>query len=124
MTDLTEQWEKGKLPTGTYWLKTACTRFPEVGYYVSIDGKVDFYKKSDGFRTKNVLAVEKVLSKVPSYDEWEALIDLYKEADVIIKKSDKENTKLKTDCRIIAQKLLQVKSELREWLEVNYKEYL
>lgn len=35
-----------------------------------------------------------------------------------------ENTKLKKDCKTLAQKLLQVKPELREWLEVNYKEYL
>ena len=34
------------------------------------------------------------------------------------------NAKLKTDCKTIAQKLLQVKPELREWLEINYKEYL
>lgn len=35
-----------------------------------------------------------------------------------------ENDKLKTDCHTLAQKLLQVKPELREWLEVNYGEYL
>lgn len=35
-----------------------------------------------------------------------------------------ENDKLKADCKILAQKLLKVKPELREWLEVNYKEYL
>lgn len=35
-----------------------------------------------------------------------------------------ENTKLKIDCRTLAQKLLQVKPELREWVEVNFKEYL
>ena len=35
-----------------------------------------------------------------------------------------ENTKLKTDCKTLAQKLLQVKPELRDWLEVNYGEYL
>lgn len=34
------------------------------------------------------------------------------------------HTKLKTDCHTLAQKLLQVKPELREWLEVNYGEYL
>ena len=28
------------------------------------------------------------------------------------------------DCRTLAKKLLQVKPELREWLEVNFKEYL
>lgn len=35
-----------------------------------------------------------------------------------------ENFELKTDCKTLAQKLLQVKPELREWLEVNFKEYL
>lgn len=34
------------------------------------------------------------------------------------------NAKLKTDCHTLAQKLLQVKPELREWLEMNYGEYL
>lgn len=42
----------------------------------------------------------------------------------LVDKVETENTKLKTDCRTLAQKLLQVKPELREWLEVNYKEYL
>ena len=35
-----------------------------------------------------------------------------------------ENDELKTDCRTLAKKLLQVKPELRDWLEVNFKEYL
>ena len=35
-----------------------------------------------------------------------------------------ENNELKTDCHTLARKLLQVKPELREWLETNYKEYL
>lgn len=35
-----------------------------------------------------------------------------------------ENAKLKTDCKTLAQKLLQVKPELRDWLKINYKEYL
>ena len=39
-------------------------------------------------------------------------------------KLELENIKLKTDCKTLAQKLLQVKPELREWLEVNYGEYL
>lgn len=36
----------------------------------------------------------------------------------------KENEKLKTDCKALARKLLQVKPELRESLEINYGEYL
>lgn len=38
--------------------------------------------------------------------------------------SFKEQQKLTSDCQTLAQKLLQVKPELREWLEVNFKEYL
>ena len=38
--------------------------------------------------------------------------------------SFKEQQKLTSDCKTLAQKLLQVKPELREWLEVNFKEYL
>lgn len=34
------------------------------------------------------------------------------------------NDKLKTDCHTLVQKLLQVKPELRDWLEINFKEYL
>ena len=35
-----------------------------------------------------------------------------------------EKTRYKADCHTLAQKLLQVKPELRDWLEVNYGEYL
>lgn len=36
----------------------------------------------------------------------------------------KKREKAISDCKILAQKLLQAKPELREWLELNYKEYL
>lgn len=41
-----------------------------------------------------------------------------------LRRLEAENSQLKTDCKILAQKPLQVKPELREWLKVNYKEYL
>ncbi len=44
--------------------------------------------------------------------------------DIEQKALKEENTKLKSDCRTLVQKLLQVKPELREWLEKNYGEYL
>jgi hypothetical protein len=51
-----------------------------------------------------------------------------KESFDLIKSSLYSMTKVwnstREDCRILAQKLLQVKPELREWLEVNFKEYL
>ena len=37
---------------------------------------------------------------------------------------EEEAKNKRDDCRILAQKILQVKPELREWLEVNYGEYL
>lgn len=42
--------------------------------------------------------------------------------DAVVKSRKKED--LLKDCRTLAQKLLQVKPELKEWLEINYKEYL
>ena len=35
-----------------------------------------------------------------------------------------KKTRYRADCCALAQKLLQVKPELKEWLEINYKEYL
>lgn len=105
---LTEQWKKGELPDGMYYMENTS----------GIIGRVGHSKVFPCYNVKQILA------PVPSYEEWKALMDLYKEADVIIKKSDKENIKLKTDCKTLAQKLLQVKPELRDWLEVNYGEYL
>ena len=115
MTDLTEQWKKGELPSGTYWLKTACTRFPEVGYYVGIDGKVDFYKKSDGFRTKNVLAVEQVLAPVPSYEEWQAKL----EENAQLKEQLESETLAKNEgAEIVAELEVEIKEKETQRIEL------
>lgn len=115
MTDLTELWKKGELPDGWYWVKLIpdFEDSDDIAFYTG--GYFELYSDED---------IEQVLAPVPTFDEWQALIDLYKEADVIIKKSDKENIKIKSDCKTLARKLPQVKPELREWLEVNYGEYL
>ena len=113
MTDLTEQLYAGTLPTGHYYFNNGVETY--IVLYKNINSKHLILQEPEGLT---------VISEVPSYEEWKALMDLYKEADVIIKKYDKENDKLKTDCKTLSQKLLQVKPELREWLEVNFKEYL
>lgn len=61
---------------------------------------------------------------VPSYDEWVYLHKARNDAHEIVESLTQENQQLKTDCKNLAQKLLQVKPELRDWLEVNFKEYL
>jgi hypothetical protein len=65
--DLTEQWKKGELPEGRYWvkIKTWC-EYITMLYYTSdifLDGDVP---------VDNDKIIE-VLAPVPSYEEWKAL---------------------------------------------------
>lgn len=60
MTDLTEQWKKGELPSGKYYY-ISTTYYPEI-----IQNYVDgFYDLEDD-------EIEQILDKVPSYKEWQA----------------------------------------------------
>ncbi len=100
MTNLTEQWKKGELPSGYYYVKN------EFGNIFPSDYSEDYEYISDtvikDFFTE-VSEIKEVLEQVPSFKEY---------------------IKLKTDCKTLAHKLLQVKPELRDWLEINFKEYL
>lgn len=134
MTDLTEQWEKGKLPSGRYY-----TLVNGGGYedYTSIQ----FYNEYTNEFDKHPLITKQVLAKVPTYEEYQALLsdqlaknegveinaELEKDLGIAHSTCDyifNEKEKAVNDCKTLAQKLLQVKPELREWLEVNFKEYL
>jgi hypothetical protein len=75
MTDLTEQWKKGELPEGHYYIKTRSE--------TNIDELVQWYK-DHGIPSEKSFAyfnVQQVLAPVPSYEEWKAKLE--------------ENTKLK-----------------------------
>lgn len=67
MTDLTEQWRKGELPDGWYWVKKkTCEEYIDKVYFwydTFIDGDVPL---------DNDKVIE-VLAHVPSYEEWQAL---------------------------------------------------
>ena len=64
MTDLTEQWKKGELPSGWYW----------VDYY-SVDEAVmlEYIPQHNGFGYEEKELVQAVLAEVPDYIEWKAL---------------------------------------------------
>ena len=67
--ELTEQWKKGELPEGWYWvrIKTWC-EYITMLYYTSdifLDGDVP---------VDNDKIIE-VLAPVPSYDEWQAKLE-------------------------------------------------
>lgn len=76
----------------------------------------EFLKLND---RRNKLEIENV--KLKTENKWysEQLNEAVKKIDKL-----KEQKKPTSDCKTLAQKLLQVKPELREWLEVNFKEYL
>lgn len=56
---LTEQWKKGELPSGEYYI------IDDLGLHTT-----DKYYPSHGFGTE---LPQSVLGRVPSYDEWEQL---------------------------------------------------
>lgn len=63
MTDLTEQWKKGELPEGYYWVE-GC-RDKEIYAYTS-----EYLNHM--YRPKNS---DRIIEQVPSYEKWKALND-------------------------------------------------
>lgn len=60
--DLTEQWKKGKLEAGWYYITTTFTDEVFVEWF---DG--------DEFRTVFTCNIKEVLAPVPSYEEWKEM---------------------------------------------------
>lgn len=98
MTNLTEQWKKGELPSGWYYITTSFA-----------DEALKEYFDGDEFRTVFTCNVKEVLAQVPSYEEWQAKLE--------------ENTKLKKWCEAfnaleVVIENAQLKSLLKECVEV------
>ena len=64
MTNLTEQWKRGKLPCGWHYIKIADTVFIDF-----FEGKV--------WKNKKDKYIDEVLAEVPSYDGYMTLIRAY-----------------------------------------------
>ena len=141
MTALTEQWQKGELPNGIYYVELLDGDIMIAYMYKMRSCKKIVYrvKTFKGYITKNQMKA--VLYKVPTYEEYQALLsdklaknegvevnaELEKDLGIAHSTCDyifNEKEKAVNDCKTLAQKLLQVKPELRDWLEVNFKEYL
>ena len=85
MTDLTEQWKKGKLESGWYYINSG-----------DIDYKYSKYNSADFFVTPHE-DIEQVLARVPSYKEW---IGVKQQRDLENKlrhDSDNKNWQLRTE---------------------------
>lgn len=87
MTDLTEQWKKGELPNGHYYVKDGENIIAEL---------LDGYFYNDGQpMTSFSGGVDEVLAKVPNYEEYLSLTYAKEEDEGIIAEYEAENIKLK-----------------------------
>ena len=90
MTDLTEQWKKGELPAGWYWVEGSRA---EGIYAYTAEYLNNMYRPRNG---------ERIIEQVPSYDEWQeyknandSMFDTIKMLNKDNYKLEEENTKLK-----------------------------
>ena len=75
---LTEQWKKGELPNGYYWIRLSWGGMIIMAYYTGFDGLFeldDHYYDSD--------EISEVLAPVPSYEEWQASYNCMLENEVL-----------------------------------------
>lgn len=63
MTDLTEKWKKGELKKNKYWVKYK-------------NGKIDTWELSEGITIESKPEIIEVLSPVPSYEEWQKVLNI------------------------------------------------
>lgn len=107
MNDLTEQWKKGKLPSGLYW----------VDYY-SVDGAVmlEYIPQHNGFGYEEKELVQAVLAPVPSYEEWQANEKYNKHLEEVIKIYERKD-KQATETSIAYNELLEENEKLKMLLK-------
>lgn len=101
---LTEQWKKGKLPSGWYWVE--CCR--DKGIYAYTGEYLN-----NMYRPRNS---ERIIEKVPSYEEWQAsenYIDYLKKCISVYESKDKQAT----EASIAYNELLEENTKLKELLK-------
>ena len=82
MNDLTEQWKKGELPAGRYWVK-----------YRS--GRIDDWDLLGGKTIETKPEIVEVLAEVPDYVEWRNMVNCACEEHEANKRFIEENAQLK-----------------------------
>jgi hypothetical protein len=102
MNDLTEQWGKGELPCGWYYIKIA-----DIVFIDFFEGKVWKNKKDE--------YIDEVLAPVPSYDEWKE----YQELD----EDNKRNTQLAIQFSIEADILKELLKQSRIYVKIETEDY-
>lgn len=126
MTDLTEQWKKGELPSGWYYLKVD----EELANYPVISECVDDYNLGlplSYFYDFDVAKIEQVLAPVPSYEEWEQLqnwarfTDDYHALREQKEIAEYEIAGLKSELKEVCDVLIRKCPEMKEWVMLNWR---
>ena len=99
MTTLTEQWKKGKLLNGLYWVKYK-NGFIDIEEYIA---------HSNGFCYDEKKLIEEVLDEVPNYDEFQNL----KEYEKVITSYNMKPIDYDLSCRVVTR-LINEKKEVRQ----------
>lgn len=121
MTDLTEQWRKGELPCGWYYIKIA-----DIVFIDFFEGKVWKNKKDE--------YIDEVLAPVPSYEEYEQLENWNRfTADYHALREGKQIAEyekvelietveaLKSELKEVCDVLIRKCPEMKEWVMLNWK---
>lgn len=96
--DLTQQWKKGELPNGWYWVKGIRA---EGIYAYTAEYLNNMYRPRNG---------ERIIEQVPSYEQWQ------KHLKTLLKTQEKN-----CDLEIINT---QLKELLKEYVKKDYGDYL
>lgn len=121
MTDLTEQWKKGELPAGYYYVKNEFNNIFPSDYSESYDSINDAVIKD--FFTE-VSEITEVIAKVPSYEEWKAADNCMLENEVLRLKNaqlKETNEALEVELKEVCDVLIRKCPEMKEWVMMNWK---
>lgn len=106
MTDLTEQWKKGELPSGWYYVRLIRGEY-RIDLY--INSKNEWIDCPDNI-------IDAVVCEVPSYEEWQASEKYNKHLEEKIKIYERKD-KQATETSIAYNELLEENAQLKELLK-------
>ena len=101
---LTEQWKKGELPNGWYWVKGIKA---EGIYAYTAEYLNNMYRPING---------ERIIAPVPTFDEWQASEKYNKHLEEVIKIYERKD-KQATETSIAYNELLEENTKLKELLK-------
>ena len=107
MTNLTEQYRKGELPSGWYYIETD-TEYKRIDCYSADDERFTYHPHN---------RVVSILAEVPTYDEWQTAKKMIAQSIGVCD----ENTKLEKDFFAYKKMLDEANKDLNKYYLENTK---